>query len=173
MRGKRQRLSTYKHRQKGAVAIEFAFVFPVFFLIFYAIVFYSLAFLVTQNFTLASEEILRSAMAIGEDFCEDLELAPCPCEAYEKGTEDEIECRINWAKDNLTTGNSSLLAFNTGNLQFFGAQGAAPPDYCQAEAIGFVCYMEISGSSLLPGLDWLNFETVFPDTLSGKSSLLL
>ncbi len=159
--------------QRGSVAIEFAFVFPIFFLIFYAIVFYSLAFLVSQNFTLTSEEILRSSMAIGENFCEDLELETCPCAAYEKGSENEIECRINWLRNRLTTGQTSLLVFDTANMQFYGAEGAAPPDYCQAEDIGFVCYLEITGSALLPSINLPGFQDAFPSTLSGKSSLLL
>lgn len=50
---------TSKRAQSGAIAIEFVFIFPVFFIICYAIIVYGLAFLVKQNLTYASEEILR------------------------------------------------------------------------------------------------------------------
>jgi Flp pilus assembly protein TadG len=50
-----------KH-QRGNMAIEFAIVFPLFFLIFYAIVTYSLIFVAQQSLTLAAEEGARAAL---------------------------------------------------------------------------------------------------------------
>ncbi|PCE26884.1 pilus assembly protein TadE [Paraburkholderia acidicola] len=48
--------------QRGATAVEFAVVFPLFFAIFYAIVTFSLIFVAQQNLTLASEEGARAAL---------------------------------------------------------------------------------------------------------------
>lgn len=48
-------------RQRGATAVEFALVFPLFFLIFYAIVTFGLIFAVQQNLTLAATEGARAA----------------------------------------------------------------------------------------------------------------
>ncbi|HEX7933965.1 MAG TPA: TadE family protein [Paraburkholderia sp.] len=48
--------------QRGATAIEFALVFPLFFCVFYAIVTFSLIFVAQQNLTLASEEGARAAL---------------------------------------------------------------------------------------------------------------
>lgn len=49
-------------RQRGATAVEFALVFPLFFLIFYAIVTFGLIFAVQQNLTLAAAEGARAAL---------------------------------------------------------------------------------------------------------------
>nr|WP_133649467.1 TadE family protein [Paraburkholderia flava] len=48
--------------QRGATAVEFALVFPLFFTVLYAIVTYSLIFVAQQNLTLASEEGARAAL---------------------------------------------------------------------------------------------------------------
>ncbi len=52
----------YLRNQKGAVAIEFALLFPIFFLIFYAIVTYGLIFTAQQTLTLAAAEGARAAV---------------------------------------------------------------------------------------------------------------
>ncbi|QGZ61698.1 TadE family protein [Paraburkholderia acidisoli] len=52
-----------RRRQRGNAAIEFALVFPVFFLILYAIVTYSMVFLVQQSLTAAAGEGARAALA--------------------------------------------------------------------------------------------------------------
>lgn len=51
-----------KRKQKGAAAIEFAFVFPVFFLVFYGIITYGIIFLAQQSITLAAAEGARAAL---------------------------------------------------------------------------------------------------------------
>lgn len=48
--------------QSGLAAIEFAFVFPVFFMLLYGIITYSLIFVVQQSLTLAAEEGARAAL---------------------------------------------------------------------------------------------------------------
>lgn len=51
-----------RRSQRGATAIEFALVFPLFFCVFYAIVTFSLIFVAQQSLTLASEEGARAAL---------------------------------------------------------------------------------------------------------------
>lgn len=51
-------------RQCGAVAIEFAILFPLFLLLFYAIVSYSLAFVVQQGLHHLSAEVARVALSV-------------------------------------------------------------------------------------------------------------
>jgi Flp pilus assembly protein TadG len=48
--------------QRGATAIEFALVFPIFFSIFYVIVTFSMIFVAQQNLTLATAEGARAAL---------------------------------------------------------------------------------------------------------------
>lgn len=57
-----QRRSASRRTQRGATAVEFALVFPLFFTVLYAIVTYSLIFVAQQNLTLASEEGARAAL---------------------------------------------------------------------------------------------------------------
>ena len=49
-------------KQKGAAAIEFAIIFPIFFIIFYAVVTYGLIFAAQQTLTLAAAEGARAAV---------------------------------------------------------------------------------------------------------------
>jgi Flp pilus assembly protein TadG len=51
------------HRQRGVAAIEFAFVFPLFFVILYAIVAYSLILLANMAISGATQEGARAALA--------------------------------------------------------------------------------------------------------------
>lgn len=53
-----------RRRQKGAAGIEFALIFMLFFVLFYAIVSYSLAMLLMQGVTQAAEEGVRAAIAV-------------------------------------------------------------------------------------------------------------
>src|SRR5471030_915153 len=50
--------------QKGAVAIEFALVFVVFFAVFYGLVSYSLPFVLMQSFNEATSEAVRRSVAV-------------------------------------------------------------------------------------------------------------
>ncbi|WOE80310.1 TadE/TadG family type IV pilus assembly protein [Pseudomonas protegens] len=51
-------------KQKGAVAIEFAAVFVIFFAVFYGLVSYSLPLLLMQSFNQATAEAVRRAVAV-------------------------------------------------------------------------------------------------------------
>lgn len=54
-------------KQKGAVAIEFAAVFVIFFAVFYGLVSYSLPLLMMQSFNQATAEAVRRAVAVDPD----------------------------------------------------------------------------------------------------------
>jgi Flp pilus assembly protein TadG len=51
-----------RRAQQGSMAVEFAIVFPLFFLIFYAIVTYSIVLVAKQSLTLAAAEGARAAL---------------------------------------------------------------------------------------------------------------
>ena len=51
-------------KQKGAVAIEFALVFSIFFAVFYGIVSYSIPLLLMQSFNEATAEAVRRSVAL-------------------------------------------------------------------------------------------------------------
>ncbi|MFL1528589.1 TadE/TadG family type IV pilus assembly protein [Pseudomonas sp. O230] len=52
------------HQQKGAIAIEFALVFVMFFAVFYGIVTYSLPLLLMQSFNQSTAEAVRQSVAL-------------------------------------------------------------------------------------------------------------
>lgn len=56
--------ASLRRTQKGAVAIEFAAVFVVFFAVFYGLVSYTLPLLMMQSFNQATAEAVRRAMAV-------------------------------------------------------------------------------------------------------------
>lgn len=58
----RRSAGTAKHRQRGATALEFAFVFPVFFMLFYATVHFGLVFTARMSLQHAAEEGARAAL---------------------------------------------------------------------------------------------------------------
>jgi len=55
-------ISTMQQRQRGVYALEWAFIFPVFFLLTYAIICYGLTFLVRESMQFAVEEGARAAL---------------------------------------------------------------------------------------------------------------
>ncbi|MDS0860010.1 pilus assembly protein [Burkholderia pseudomultivorans] len=56
-------------RQRGVVAVEFAFVFPLFFLIFYGIVTFAMIFVIQQSLTFAASEGARAALNYASTPC--------------------------------------------------------------------------------------------------------
>lgn len=53
-----------KSKQSGAAAIEFALLFTLFFVIFYALVSYAVTMMLQQSFTHAASEGVRAAIAV-------------------------------------------------------------------------------------------------------------
>ena len=61
-------------RQRGVAAVEFAFVFPLFFLIFYAIVTFGMVFIIQQSLTFAATEGARAALNYTSTPCDRLQV---------------------------------------------------------------------------------------------------
>ncbi|MGK8202440.1 TadE/TadG family type IV pilus assembly protein [Burkholderia cenocepacia] len=73
--------------QRGVAAVEFAFVFPLFFLIFYAIVTFGMIFVIQQNLTFAASEGARAALNYTSSPCDRLKVAAATaCEAINNGS---------------------------------------------------------------------------------------
>lgn len=107
-------------RQKGAAAIEFALVFPLFFILFYGIVAYSLVMTLDQSLTHAAAEGARAAVAV------DPAAYPGDAEAYKKKIEETAcatvsgalawlsnppECKSEFQSDSATTTLSVTLKY--------------------------------------------------------------
>ncbi len=147
-------------RQKGAVAIEFVFIFPIFFLICYAIIVYGLAFLLVQNFTYSSEEVLRAALA-----CDDCE------------TVEEWEAEINTiaAVRLLKNETDGLLVYAPASMVWTSdCRDAATPSDGSPALDGILCEVIITAEPLLDGITMPGFGKLpqLPTLLRGKASLL-
>lgn len=59
-----KRILNRRHKQAGAAAIEFALLFVLFFMVFYALVSYAMAMMLRESFQHAAEEGVRSAIAV-------------------------------------------------------------------------------------------------------------
>lgn len=90
--------------ERGSVAIEFAIVFPIFFMIFYAIVSYGLVLVAQQSITLAAAEGARAAVRFAVD--------------------DATRSRN---AQNAATGSGSTASWLSGHLTFSGTTLAACP----------------------------------------------
>ncbi|MES2024386.1 MAG: TadE/TadG family type IV pilus assembly protein [Pseudomonadota bacterium] len=102
-------------KQQGAAAIEFAFVFPIFFMIFYGIITYGLIFVAQQSITLAAAEGARAALRF---------------------TSSDADRDTN-AK-NAATGTSSAAYWLSPHLTFTSALATCP--YNSAANAGVRCY---------------------------------
>jgi hypothetical protein len=136
-----------QQRQKGAVAIEFVFIFPVLFIICYATIVYGLAFLLVQNFTYSSAEVLRAALV---------------CDAIgsvrlQKGTID------------------GLLVYSPDSLSWTSdCRDASIPLEGSPALDGIICEVSISSLPLLDGITMPGFGKLptLPNMLTGRATLL-
>lgn len=157
------RSTTIPQRQAGAVAIEFVFIFPVFFIICYAIVVYGLAFLVKQNFTYASEEVLRSAIA---------------CEGCETPLDWQTELSAQATALAMIDSPTSLISIRPDNLsvEICCADGALSTCEGGATVIanGVICDVTFTADPLLDGVTFPGFGKLpdLPEKISGRASLL-
>ncbi|MDF1691046.1 MAG: TadE/TadG family type IV pilus assembly protein [Zhongshania sp.] len=152
-----------QRRQKGAVAIEFVFIFPVFFIICYAIIVYGLAFLLVQNFTYSSEEVLRMTLS--------------SCDDCETAAEWQLELAANANSLAIIDSTSSLLVFRPDNLTATACCADEDGSTCGGAAVtvnGVLCEVSISAAPLLDGITMPGFGKLpsLPNKLAGKASLL-
>jgi Flp pilus assembly protein TadG len=63
------------HQQRGSTAVEFAMIFPLFFVVLYGIVTFSMIFVAQQSLTLAAEEGARAALTYQKGLTPDAALA--------------------------------------------------------------------------------------------------
>lgn len=146
-------------RQKGAIAIEFVFIFPVLFTICYATIAYALAFLVVQNMTYTSEEVLRKAIGAEYEICEDED-------ETEQTAQKIAECKI------IETYNY----YSANMLVFADSSDADQHSKSVSCDVDMVCTLEIRGKPLTAssifGFTLFDLSNNPENKLVGKASLL-
>jgi len=64
MSGIQQGVGSVKRRQRGASAVEFAFVFPILFLLVYGVIVYSYVYVLQQSITYSAQQSAEAAVAV-------------------------------------------------------------------------------------------------------------
>lgn len=140
------------HKQKGAVAIEFALVFVIFFAVFYAIVSYSVPLLLMQSFNEATAEAVRRSVALDPN-----------TDDYPTAVVDlanaVLQQQLSWVPD----------AFNL----TYGAGGDAKAVYSAGQLTASVTYPTSKLNQVIPFLVLPGVGTVpsLPSSLSVQSSI--
>ncbi|RMX06318.1 pilus assembly protein [Corticibacter populi] len=151
-------------RQRGVYALEWAIIFPVFFMLLYAIISYGLAFLVRESMQFAAEDGARAVLRYQSDRNARLDTARAV-----------VISRLGWLPDALrpTTDTISVNICHVGN-----AASCAPSLTC-GTTIAERCMVQLDfsiayGSApLVPGLSLLDMDILNPATLSASASILV
>lgn len=145
-------------KQRGAAAIEFSLVFPVFLALIYAIVTYSVVFMLIQGFTYASEDALRAAIAVD---CDGLTSQEC--------IDDRITPAVRaQAVNSLTWLPASVKA------QVLGAAGEEVVVNCSSGTCTVeIRYDNYASNPLIPAITLPAIGTIprIPQNLVGRASL--
>lgn len=137
-------------KQKGAVAIEFALVFVIFFAVFYGLVSYSLPLLMMQSFNEATAEAVRRSVALDP-------VTPDYETAVETLANSVLAQQLSWmpASLNLTLGVDTNADYSAGVL-------TVRVDYPTSKLNQILPFLILPGVGTVPNL---------PATLSAQSSL--
>jgi Flp pilus assembly protein TadG len=153
-------LSLRRH-QHGAAAIEFALLFMLFFVVFYALVSYAIAMMLQESFQHAAEEGARAALAVDP-------LAYSSQSDYvASGVEPQVRSivgtSLNWLPAKAKT---KVLGTGNANVGVSVSGSTLTVE---------VAYTDYVGDPLLPILIFPVIGTVpkLPDDLSGKAVLQL
>ena len=153
-------ISVRRH-QRGAAAIEFALLFMLFFVVFYALVSYAIAMMLQESFQHAAEEGARAAIAVDP-------LAYSSQSDYiSSGVEPQVRTTVGTALDWLPAKAKSKV-LGTGNANV-GVSVSGSTLTVQ------VAYTNYIGDPMLPILTIPLIGAVpkLPDDLSGKAVLQL
>ena len=95
-------------QQKGAVAIEFALVFVVFFAVLYGVISYSLPLLLVQSFNHSTAEAVRRSVAVDPTSLTDV--------AYKKAVEDVatgvLNDKLSWVPSGIEGSIQKVAAYD-------------------------------------------------------------
>ena len=142
--------SSLPRKQKGAVAIEFALVFVLFFAVFYGIVRYSLPLLLMQSFNQSTAEAVRRSVAVDPS-------APGYATVVQATAAAELTRQLAWipAALNFNAATDSTISFVGGVLK-------VQINYPTTKLNQVVPFLVLPGIGSVPNL---------PATLSASSSL--
>lgn len=155
---KRNRMKPGQVSQRGASAIEFSLVFPIFLAMIYSIVTYSTVFMLIQGFTYASEDALRAAIAVD---CDGLTSQQCIDDRITPAVRAQAVSSLSWLPASVKS-------------QVLGTDG----DQVVVDCSGGTCTVEVrynnyAGNPLIPAITLPAIGTIprIPQDLVGRASL--
>lgn len=158
--------------QRGTYSIEFALVFPLFFLLFYALLTYGLVFAAQESLNFAAEGAARAALR------------------WPQGVADSLSARADQARSTAldlagwvgALGDTARLgvavcdgqgALLSGTAGVAGLCGAMPPDSLDAQELQVVVRYAYGAAPLVPLLGGSLMSFAVPDTLVGNAHVSL
>ncbi|TPG74503.1 TadE/TadG family type IV pilus assembly protein [Pseudomonas arsenicoxydans] len=142
--------SSLPRKQKGAVAIEFALVFVVFFAVLYAIVSYSLPLLLMQSFNQSTAEAVRRSVAVDPN-------APGYAATVQATAAAELTRQLAWIPPAL-----NFNVATDATITFVGGVLKVQISYPSSKLNRVMPFLVLPGIGSVPSL---------PATLSASSSL--
>jgi Flp pilus assembly protein TadG len=138
-------------KQKGAVAIEFALVFVIFFAVFYGIVSYSVPLLLMQSFNEATAEAVRRSVALDPN-------TPNYPTAVVNLANSVLQLQLQWVPNvfNITYGVDTTATYDANNLL------TVKVNYPTSKLNQVIPFLVLPGVGTVPSL---------PTTLTATSSL--
>ncbi|WP_284337383.1 TadE/TadG family type IV pilus assembly protein [Comamonas sp. NoAH] len=150
-----------KLRQHGVYAVEWAIVFPVFFMLIYALISYGLTFLVRESMQLAAEEGARAALRYQQTRADRLEQARAV-----------VQQNLAWLPQRLT---AEGLVMDVDVCRLGSTQECAPNLIC-GSVVNSRCLVNVqleiayAQAPLVPAIPGLGL--LLPATLTASASVL-
>jgi Flp pilus assembly protein TadG len=147
----------FRKSQKGAVAIEFALVFVIFFAVFYGLVSYSLPFVMMQSFNEATSEAIRRSVAVDPTI-------PNYSTVVVSTANAALTQQLSWVPPvfNLVIGTDTSAVFATGGTNGPNGTLTVTVNYPVSKLNQVIPFLVLPGIGSVPSL---------PTTLTATSSL--
>lgn len=156
--------ATARSRQRGVYALEWAIIFPVFFMLLYAIISFGLAFLVRESMQLAAEDGARAALRYQADRSKRQEEA-----------RTVVINKLDWLPSDLKP---STNAINVNVCQASDIENCSPTLICGIK-VDERCMIRLDfsipyGSApLAPSLRMFGMDLLNPSELTANASILV
>ncbi len=151
-------------RQRGVYALEWAIIFPVFFMLLYACIGYGLAFLVSESLQLAAEDAARAALRYQSSRPARLQAATATAQQH-----------LQWLPADLRP-QSDGIRVQVCRLQ---DSTACSPSLACGVALAERCMVKVSidvpygAHPLLPPLPGLGVLMAFPATMRAQAGIMV
>ncbi|KKW68981.1 pilus assembly protein TadE [Lampropedia cohaerens] len=153
-----------RSRQRGVYALEWAIIFPVFFMLLYAIISYGLTFLVRESMQWAAEDGARAV----------LRYQPTLEARFEHARNLILNERLDWLPAALKPAPEAIRI----QICQVGSGICSPQQSC-GMTVAERCVVQVDftvpygAAPLTPGLEMFGMQLLHPDTMHASASVLV